>query len=165
MGSEYGATAESKPQIDLGPVTIWWVVWACVWTSALVAGMAYLIVNRDMPTLRIRGLALSLTSIVILHLYWIPTQFATMIGTLLPGDCGYWLMGTLLPCGMALFHGSNTRFQHVAKLQRKYALDGHKFTESPALEHQGGLINRFRALRYTTKILIYVAIAMFAQVC
>ncbi|CAG8251718.1 unnamed protein product [Penicillium nalgiovense] len=164
MGSEYGATAESKPQIDLGPVTIWWVVWACVWTSALVAGMAYLIANRDMPTLRIRGLALSLTSIVILHLYWIPTQFATMIGTLLPGDCGYWLMGTLLPCGMALFHGSNTRFQHVAKLQRKYALDGHNFTEPPALEHKGGLINRFRALRYTTKILIYVAIAMFVQV-
>ncbi|KAJ5213262.1 hypothetical protein N7449_000431 [Penicillium cf. viridicatum] len=164
MGSEYGATAESKAQIDLGPVTIWWAVWACVWTSALVAGMAYLIANRDMPTLRIRGLALSLTSIAILHLYWIPTQFGTMIGTLLPGDCGYWLMGTLLPCGMALFHGSNTRFQHVAKLQRKYALDGYRFTESPALENKDGLINRFRALRYTTKILIYVAIAMFVQV-
>ncbi|KAJ5782293.1 hypothetical protein N7457_004067 [Penicillium paradoxum] len=164
MGSEFGATAESKPEIDLSPVTIWWAVWACVWTSAVLAGMAYLIAHRDMPTLRIRGLALSLTSIVVLHLYWTPTQFGTMIGAIMPGDCGYWLMGTLLPCGMALFHGSNTRFQHVAKLQRKYALDGHRFVDSPPTEQKDGLINRFRQLRYTTKILIYVAIAMFFQV-
>ncbi|KAJ5121292.1 uncharacterized protein N7515_009253 [Penicillium bovifimosum] len=164
MGSEYGNTAETKPQIDLGPVTIWWAVWACVWTSALVAGMAYLIVHRNMPTLRIRGLALSLTSIVVLHLYWVPTQFGTMLGPVLPGDCGYWLMGTLLPCGMALFHGSNTRFQHVAKQQRKFALDGHRLVESTPMEQKDGLLNRFKQLRYTTKILIYVAIAMFAQV-
>jgi hypothetical protein len=164
MGSEYGNTAESKPEIDLGPVTIWWAVWACVWTSALVAGMAYLIAHRDMPTLRIRGLALSLTSIVVLHLYWLPTQFGTMLGAILPGDCGYWLMGTLLPCGMALFHGSNTRFQHIAKQQRKFALDGHRLVEPSPMEQRDGLLNRFRQLRYTTKILIYVAIAMFAQV-
>ncbi|KAJ5951898.1 Regulator of G protein signaling superfamily [Penicillium vulpinum] len=164
MGSEYGVTAASKPQVDLRPVAIWWAVWAFVWTSTLLAGMIYLIVNRDMPALRIRGLALSLTSIVILHLYWLPTQLAVMLGPVMPGDAAYWLMGTLLPCGIALFHGSNTRFQHVAKLQRKYALDGYRFTEPPTLEHKAGLINRFRALRYTTKILIYVAIAMFAQV-
>ncbi|KAJ5563277.1 hypothetical protein N7535_008441 [Penicillium sp. DV-2018c] len=164
MGSEYGNTAQTKPQIDLGPVTIWWAVWACVWTSALVVGMTYLIIHRNMPTLRIRGLALSLTSIVVLHLYWVPTQFGTMLGPVLPGDCGYWLMGTLLPCGMALFHGSNTRFQHVAKQQRKFALDGHRLVESSPMEQKNGLLNRFKQLRYTTKILIYVAIAMFAQV-
>src|SRR4051794_3851707 len=97
MGSELGVTADSKADIDLSPVTIWWAVWACVWTIAVVLGMAYLIVHRNMPTLRIRGLGLSLSAIVLLHLYWAPVQFATMVGPLLPGDCQCWMMGPLLP--------------------------------------------------------------------
>ena len=162
MGSEFGATAESEAQIDLGPVTIWWVVWACVWTTILVAGMVYLIINRNMPTLRIRGLALSLTSIVVLHLYWIPTQFGTMLGAVLPGDCGYWLMGTLLPCGIALFHGSNARFLYVANQQKKF-VDGQRLADSP-VEPKTGLIARFQRLKYTSKILFFVGVGMFMQV-
>lgn len=164
MGSEFGATAESKAQIDLGPVTIWWVVWACVWTTILVAGMVYLIINRNMPTLRIRGLGLSLTSIVVLHLYWIPTQFGTMLAALLPGDCGYWLMGTLLPAGIALFHGSNARFLHVANQQKKFAVDGGRLPDAPPTAPKPGLIGRFQRLKYTHKILFFVGTGIFIQV-
>ncbi|KAJ5464902.1 uncharacterized protein N7458_000588 [Penicillium daleae] len=165
MGSELGITADSKAAIDLSPVSIWWVVWGCVWTAAVAAGMAYLIINRDMPTLRIRGLALSLSSIVLLHLYWWVCQFGNMVGALLPGDAQYWIMGTYLPCGIALFHASNTRFLHVAKLQRKYAQHGYRLVDTtPDGKPKTGLINRFRRLDYTTKILITVGIGMFVQV-
>jgi hypothetical protein len=165
MGSELGITADTKAAIDLSPVSIWWVVWGCVWTAAVAAGMAYLIINRDMPTLRIRGLALSLSSIVLLHLYWWVCQFGTMVGALLPGDAQYWIMGTYLPCGIALFHASNTRFLHVAKLQRKYAQHGYRLVDAvPDQRPKTGLINRFRRLDYTTKILITVGIGMFIQV-
>ncbi|OOQ86855.1 hypothetical protein PEBR_19857 [Penicillium brasilianum] len=165
MGSELGITADSKAALDLSPVSIWWVVWGCVWTAAVAAGMAYLIIHRDMPTLRIRGLGLSLSSIVLLHLYWWVCQFGNMVGALLPGDAQYWIMGTYLPCGIALFHASNTRFLHVAKLQRKYAQHGYRLVDAvPDAKPKTGLINRFRRLDYTTKILITVGIGMFVQV-
>lgn len=163
MGSEYGVTAESEAKLDLGPVTIGWFIWGCLWTLIVLAGMAYLIVNRNMPTLRIRGLGLSLTSIVFLHLYWIPTQLGTMIATVMPGDLGYWLMGTLLPCGMAMFHGSNARFLYIANQQKKFASDGHG-PDLPPAEPKTGLRGRFQRLKYTHKIFFFVAIGMFVQV-
>lgn len=165
MGSELGVTANSKPELVLTPVSIWWAVWACVWTVAVVLGMAYLVVHRNMPTLRIRGLGLSLSAIVLLHLYWMPVQFGTMIGPLMPGDAQYWIMGTYVPCGIALFHASNSRFLHIAKLQKKYAQVGHHVIDSPPdVRRKGCLISRFRHLDYTTKIFITVGIGMFIQV-
>jgi hypothetical protein len=100
MGSELGITASTAELIDMSPVSIWWATWACFWTICVVFGVTYLIINRNAPTLRIRGLALSLSSIGLLHLYWAVCQFATMIGALLPGDCQYWVMGLCLPLGM-----------------------------------------------------------------
>ncbi|KAF7714890.1 Uncharacterized protein PECH_007867 [Penicillium ucsense] len=165
MGSELGLTADTQAQLDLSPVSIWWVVWGCVWTAFVAAGMAYLIVNRDMPTLRIRGLALSLSSIVLLHLFGWVCQFGLLIGAIMPGDTQYWVMGTWLPCGIALFHASNSRFLHVASLQRKFAVQGHRPLDTlPDAKLKPGLINRFRRLTYTTKIVITVGAAMVAQV-
>ncbi|KAJ5683631.1 hypothetical protein N7462_006796 [Penicillium macrosclerotiorum] len=161
MGSELGITAESKAKLDLSPVSIWWAVWACVWTTAVVAGIVYLIIHRNMPILRIRGLPLSLSAIVFLHLYWTPVQFGTMIGSLMPGDTQFWLMGTWFPCGIALFHASNSRFLHVAKLQKRYAQHGYRLMDSsPKLKRKNGLINRFHSLKYTTKILILVFLSV-----
>lgn len=99
MGSELGITASTAELIDLSPVSIWWATWACVWTLAVMAGATYLIINRNAPTLRIRGLGLSLSAIGLLHLYWAVCQFGTMIGAILPGDAQYWIMGTFLPLG------------------------------------------------------------------
>ena len=165
MGSELGITPESKPQAVYTPVSIWWACWAGVWTTAVVLGMLYLIANRNMPTLRIRGLGLSLSAIVLLHLYWASVQFGVMIGPIMPGDAQYWIMGTYLPCGIALFHASNSRFLHVAKHQRKYAHHDSRITESvPEAKPKGGLFARFRQLEYTKRIVIIVSIAMVFQI-
>ncbi|KAJ5564861.1 hypothetical protein N7513_001103 [Penicillium frequentans] len=164
MGSELGITASTAELIDLSPVSIWWATWACVWTLAVVSGATFLIINRNAPTLRIRGLGLSLSAIGLLHLYWAVCQFGTMIGAILPGDAQYWIMGTFLPLGLSLFHASNARFLHVAKLQKKYAQYGHKLFEVKPEGSPKGLINRFRALKYNTKVFIIVGIGMFVQV-
>ncbi|KAJ0417549.1 hypothetical protein BJY00DRAFT_315841 [Aspergillus carlsbadensis] len=162
MGSELGITADSKPVADYSPVSIWWATWAAVWTVAVSLGMAYLIVRRDTPVLRIRSLGLSLSAIVLLHLYYTSVQFGTMIGALMPGDAQYWIMGTYLPCGMALFYGSNTYFLHVAKLQKRFAPYGSRSGDAPS-NNQGGYIGRFRRLPYTTRVVILVGIAMVIQ--
>ena len=163
MGSELGLTASSVEQLDFSPVSIWWICWGCVWTTAVVAGVIYLIVHRKSPILRIRGLGLSLSAIALLHLYWWSCQFGTMAAAVIPGDEQYWVMGTYLPCGIALFHASNARFLYVAKLQKKYA-DGTRLLKPRSLEHSGGLSGRFRRLSYNTKILITVGIGMISQV-
>jgi hypothetical protein len=124
--------------------------------------MAYLIVHRNTPTVRIRGLGLSLSAVVLLHMYWASVQTGVMIGAMMPGDAQYWIMGTYLPCGMALFHASNSRFLHVAKLQKKYVQPRNSITGSPS--QRRGLISRFHRLAYTTKTLIIVGILMVVQV-
>lgn len=164
MGSELGLHSESKAAILINPVTIWWACWACIWTTAVVAGVAFLIYHRRSPILRLRGLGLSLSAIFLLHIYWASCQFGLMVGALMPGDAQYWIMGTYLPCGIALFHASNSRFLHVAKLQKKYTPEGKHLIESPEAKRRGGLINRFRRLDYSTKVIITVGAGMALQV-
>lgn len=165
MGSELGVSAKTKPQLHITPVSIWWACWACVWTAAVVLGMGILIARRNSPVLRIRGLGLSLSAIVLLHLYWISVQLGLMIAPLMPGNVQYWIMGTYLPCGIALFHASNSRLLHVAKLQTKYVQPRSPLTDPPRdSKHKSGLIDRFRRLDYTVRIIIIVSIGMFSQV-
>lgn len=63
-----------------------------------------------------------------------------------------------------MFHASNSRFLHVAKLQKKYAQYGHHLFEPSSTKPQAGLINKFRALTYTAKILVVVSIGMVFQI-
>ncbi|KAL4924248.1 uncharacterized protein BDV17DRAFT_220041 [Aspergillus undulatus] len=164
MGSELGVTADSKAELVKTPAAIFWVVWGIVWTAVIVAGMAFLVRNRDSPILRVRSLALSLAAITFLHIYWWCVQFGVLIGPLMPGDTQYWIMGIYLPCGLALFHGSNSYFLHVAKLQRKYAKYSFLDQTPEVKRSQGGLVGKFRRLEYTTRVVILVAIAMFVQI-
>ncbi|EAU31353.1 conserved hypothetical protein [Aspergillus terreus NIH2624] len=164
MGSEMGVTPDSKPQAVYSPVSIFWACWCAVWTTAVLCGMAFLIIRRDSPVIRVRGLWLSLAAVLFLHAYWAPVQFGVMIGPIMPGDAQYWIMGTYLPIGIALFHASNARFLHVAKLQKKYIRPGSSYDDMPAhMQRRPGLIVRFKRLDYTNKTLVVVAIAIVIQ--
>ncbi|EYE94640.1 uncharacterized protein EURHEDRAFT_403185 [Aspergillus ruber CBS 135680] len=163
MGSELGVTADSKAEPLITSVTTWWSCWACIWTVIIVSGIAFLIVNRKAPVLRVRGLGLSLAAIVTLHLYWITIQIGLMLGPLMPGDAEFWVMGIYLPLGIALFHASNSRFLHVAKAQKKYT-QRDSTLESPSDSKKGSLINRFRHLDYSKKMIVVVGIGMLVQV-
>ncbi|KAJ5623970.1 hypothetical protein N7510_000279 [Penicillium lagena] len=165
MGSEQGVNADSTPELRFTPLGIWWTCWACVWTVPIAIGIAYLIAHRNTPPLRVRGLGLSLSAIVLLHFYWMSVQFHSTFDAVEPQVSEYWIMGTWLPCGIALFHASNSRFLHVAMLQKKYAQPGNRLIDYPFTSRsKSGLINRFRRLSYTSKVLIVVGISMFIQV-
>lgn len=160
-------SARSPPGISITPVTIWWAVWAAVWTIAVLCGMVYLFVHRNAPPVRIRGLGLCLSAIVFLHGYWGIVQFGLMIGAIMPDSTQYWVMGIWLPCGIALFHGYNTRFLYVAKMQKKYAQYGHRLFKQSIVEarpNKSNVVARFRALNYNTRIFITVGVGMFVQV-
>lgn len=163
MGSELGVTADSKAEPLITSVTTWWSCWACIWTVIVASGIAFLIVNRKAPVLRVRGLGLWLAAIVMLHLYWITIQIGLMLGPLMPGDAEFWVMGLYLPLGIALFHASNSRFLHVAKAQKKYT-QRDSTPESPSDSKKGGLIDRFRRLDYSKKMIVVVGFGMLVQV-
>ncbi|KAG5921548.1 hypothetical protein E4U42_005805 [Claviceps africana] len=162
MGSELGITADSKPEVRLDGVGIWWICWACTWTVLLACGMAYLVRNRDAPILRVRGIGLSLSAVVLLHLYWFSVQLAYVLGALTPGESEYWIMGTYLPLGIALFHASNSRFLYVAQAQQRY-LTRASSKPPQSSRRASGVLRRFRDLDYTSKMVFLVGLGMGLQ--
>ncbi|KAJ5937848.1 hypothetical protein N7454_004190 [Penicillium verhagenii] len=105
-------------------VGVFYISFCVVWTVLLLAGMVFCLINRHIPILRVRGLPLSFSAIALLHVYWISGQIAYPINktvqTVLFYDIRYFSMGIYLPLGIALFHASNIRFLHVAKMQKQY---------------------------------------------
>ena len=122
--------------------------------------MAFLISKRNIPMLRIRGLGLSLAAITLLHLYWISCQLGYVVGSLAPGDAEYWIMGTYFPFGIALFQAANARFLYVAKAQSKYAEPDRRGPQP----RKAGIVNKYKRLDYTSKMLIAVGLGMVFQV-
>ncbi|EGR47475.1 uncharacterized protein TRIREDRAFT_63981 [Trichoderma reesei QM6a] len=165
MGTELGLTADSKPEARLDSVGIWWICWSAVWTLLLLAGAGFLILKRNTPMLRIRGIGLSLSAIFLLHLFWMAVQLGYVIGPLYPGDTQYWIMGTYLPLGIGLFHGSNSRFLHIAQRQKQY-LESKSDSQAAAKTSNkdgDGFISRFRRLDHTAKVILLVGSGMLFQ--
>ncbi|KAL0934865.1 uncharacterized protein CTRU02_209456 [Colletotrichum truncatum] len=154
------------PAFNTEPAAIFWLTWGGLWTIMVICGMAFLYVNRNMPFLRIRGLALSFASVTLLHLYWFSCQAGLSYGSLMPDSAEFWVMSLYLPFGIALFHASNSRFLHIAKAQRKYA---GKPASLPQADTNAcsckdkTLVGRFRKLDYTTKMLAIVCTGMVLQ--
>jgi hypothetical protein len=161
MGSELGITADMAHKARLDAVGIFWIVLASTWTVLLLCGMAFLFIRRNMPVLKMRGLAVSLSAVTCLHLYWVSVQLGYVVGPIAPGDHEYWIMGTWLPFGIALFHASNSRFLHVAQAQRRF-VEREKYPS--AQQPNRSLLGRFRQLANPAKILVVIACGMVFQV-
>lgn len=148
-------------------VGIFYITFCATWTLLVFLGMVFCWFNRSSPILKIRGLPLSFTAITFLHIYWILAQIVYPIGMTLPiviaYDVQYFFMGIWLPLGIALFHASNSRFLHIAKLQKQFT--------RPELRSRSGCdggksswLCRLRNMNYTKRILIFIGIGIVAQV-
>lgn len=161
------AAVSAAPTLNAEPAALFWLAWGGLWTVLVLGGMAFLFVNRKMPFLRIRGLALSFGAVTMLHLYWISVQIGLAIGSYVPDGAEFWVMGLYLPFGIALFHASNSRFLHVAKAQRRYAGTSGVLPQpeqKPCDGKDKTLVGRFQKLDYTTKMLAVVSTGMLLQV-
>ncbi|OLN96243.1 hypothetical protein CCHL11_04452 [Colletotrichum chlorophyti] len=155
----------SPPKWDR--IGIFYIAFASTWTALVLAGIIFLWINRSSPILKIRGLPLAFGSIIFLHLYWIMAQITYPIGMTMPiviaYDVQYFIMGTWFPLGIALFHASNSRFLHVAKLQKL------RFTGNGDQARRGcngartSWLCRFRNMDYSRRIMIFIGIGMVFQ--
>jgi hypothetical protein len=148
-------------------VGIFYITFCATWTTLVLAGMAFCWVNRQSPVLKIRGLPLSFASITFLHLYWILAQITYPIGMTMPivlaYDIQYFFMGIWFPLGIALFHASNLRFLHVAKLQKQFT--DPEFSKRDERNKVGKpWLLRLRNMSYTRRVLVFIGTAMILQV-
>jgi hypothetical protein len=155
-----------SPKFD--GVGIFYITFCAVWTVIVVAGMVFCWMNRQLPILKVRGLGLSFASVTFLHIYWILSQIVYPVGVTMPVlvayDIQYFVMGIWFPLGIALFHAANLRLLHVAELQKRFT--------HPALIRKGGnnganssWVSRIRSLKYDTKVMVFIGIGIFVQVC
>ncbi|KAH8649593.1 hypothetical protein BGZ61DRAFT_524700 [Ilyonectria robusta] len=162
--AESGSMAAKPPQphANLDGLGIFWITFALSWTFIVAGGMIFLWRRRDMPMLRIRGLPLSFLAITLLHLYWGAVQTGYVWFPLAAPEIEFWIMSVYLPCGIALFHASNSRFLYVAKTQKElFASDTASIISTPAKTKS--FLRRFQSLNYTQKILIFVGAGMAFQ--
>lgn len=155
---------ETKPTARVDSLAIFYAVLAGTWTCCLVAGVTFLLRNRDSPILRIRGIALSIFAVGFLHCYWVSVQFGYTTGPVMPGDAEYWIMSTWLPLGIALFHASNTRFLHVARAQRRFVAYEKVEAGQQTNGRRKGLLARFHRMGHTSKVFALVGAGMVFHV-
>ncbi|VUC38048.1 unnamed protein product [Clonostachys rosea] len=147
-------------------VGIFFVSFCGIWSTLVFAGMTFCWFNRRNPILKIRGLSLSFSAILLLHMFWVLAQLLYPIGKTLPiiivYDIQYFFISICFPLGIALFHASNSRLVRISKLQRQFCNQ----SQSPAKCNGGdsSLLCRIRNLNYTTKLMILISVAMAVQV-
>lgn len=168
LGSEFGTTPDTKPEVRLNAVGIWWIVFGAVWTALLACGMGYLYTKRKSPTVRIRGLPLTFAGLILLHLYWITVQIGYAIGPLAPEMAQFWIMSIWYPFGIALFQAGNSQFLHVAKAQSRFARPpSHMSSRFDEKKQQPKTLSRWqkiKAMEYQTKMATLVTVGMLCQV-
>lgn len=138
------------------------------WTIILLCGAIFLVCNRNLPFLRIRKVALTVSAVATLHVYWLLCLLAYGLNGFFPCGTEFWIMNIYLPFGIALFHASNSQLLYIAGLQRKFAstesLLGGKEKHQEDRHGWRKQLEKLKARKATEKIMLYIAIGMAAQV-
>ncbi|KAG5928309.1 hypothetical protein E4U42_000851 [Claviceps africana] len=156
----------SPPNFDR--VGSFFIAFGSLWTFLVFAGMLFCVLNRKNPILKIRCLPLSFGAIFMLHCYWVLAQVTYSVGQTMPivlaYDIQYFFMGIYYPLGMALFHASNLRFLHVARLQRQFAHPEPRAQEQRYHGIKAMLQCRRRNWGYTARIMLWIGVGMIFQI-
>lgn len=147
---------------------IFYITWAASWTTLVLSGMVFCWINRKSPILKIRGLPLSFGAIILLHSYWILAQITYPIAHTMPlvlaYDIQYFFMGIYFPLGIALFHASNLRFLHIAKLQKQFTHPALRLKTQGCNGARTSWLCRFRNMGYTKRVMSFISVGMAVQV-
>lgn len=92
-----------------------------VWNLALAAGMTFLWIHRELPSLKMRRIPLLLAGVFSLHVYAALCIIVYPVGAAFNCTVEFWVMSIWLPFGIALFHASNSQFLHLASRQKHFA--------------------------------------------
>ncbi|PYH93975.1 hypothetical protein BO71DRAFT_354126 [Aspergillus ellipticus CBS 707.79] len=155
----------SPPKWDA--VGVFYISLCTIWTTLLLAGIAFCLYNRRIPMLRVRGLPLSFSAIALLHVYWILGQLSYPVGATMPTvlayDIQYFGMGIYFPLGIALFQASNLRFLHIAKMQRQQFYCQEVKPNRRGKDSNASWLSRLKNMDYMNRAFLFIGIGMVVQ--
>ncbi|KAJ5312636.1 hypothetical protein PENANT_c007G06881 [Penicillium antarcticum] len=139
---------------------------AITWTTVILAGSVFLILNRHEQCIRIRNLPLVLSAVSCLHVYWILCMVAYSMGDNYPCVAEYWIMSIYFPVGIALFQANSMQLLNVFGIQEKLLLNAQQpyrpqFINTPASSTR--YLARWKQLNLVQRTQLGIAVGMVAQ--
>lgn len=101
---------------DLGKTYIGIIL---AWTVMLCAGVAWLVMNRRVPFIKMRNLPLAIASTAFLHVYLVKIVLAYTTNGHFLCSAEFWIMSIYLPFGIALFQANITQLRSISYRQKK----------------------------------------------
>ena len=140
---------------------------AIAWTVVLGVGMLWLIKNRQLPSIKIRNIALAIAATAVLHVYLVKILLAYTTNGHFPCSAEFWIMSIYLPSGIALFQANMVQLLSISDQQRLLLTAGPaSFQEKPVAPQtwSGRVHKRWHEMTTAHKAYIFIGIGMIVQV-
>ena len=98
---------------------ITYIVFALVYTILFYAACAFLWSYRNHPVVKMRKISLTLSSIMILHVYLFIVLIVYPLNGVFPCGVEFWVMSLYLPIGIGLFQAQNQQLLIVSREQNQ----------------------------------------------
>lgn len=138
------------------------------WTIILAGGIAWLIVNRRVPSVKIRNVALSVAAVAFLHVYLVKIFLAYTTNGHFTCSAEFWIMSIYLPFGIALFQANTVQLENISEeqqllLRRESSLSQYDIRK--ASRQTRNVWDWWRSATSAQRTYVYIGIGMLIQVC
>ena len=89
----------SDANLNLDSLGQLYIILGLLWTLLLLAGIVVLVVNRNVPAVRVRHLRVSLAGVCMLHVYGFLALFGYVLNGKGPCSAEYWVRVAPIPKG------------------------------------------------------------------
>jgi hypothetical protein len=169
-----------RPNLDAIGVT--YVALTIIYTLVVSLELYLLYCQKSAFCVRIRNLRVVFASVSTLHIYLILVLLVYPWNGLFPCSAEFWIMSVFLPCGMALFQGTNSQSSLCFLLRQPTACNarvlkayesqrrlGKNFLEGARKKRltltPGGLYEAWVALDATAKVYVGTVVGLTVSVC
>ncbi|KAJ9612644.1 hypothetical protein H2200_004241 [Cladophialophora chaetospira] len=134
------------------------------WTVILYAGVAFLVINRNVAFIKIRNLPLAVAAISFLHVYLVKIFLAYTTNGHFSCSAEFWIMSIYLPFGIALFQANLAQLRSISDQQRDLAFSGEKILDGTSKQSPlRNLWERWTALSGIQRSYVYIGLGMVVQ--
>ena len=95
----------TRPNLDM--LGLFYIAFAAAYSVVVLTVLVALFHVRNTHAVRIRGFAVTCSTVLFLHLYLILILLVYPLNGYFTCGCEFWIMSILLPLGMALFQGGD----------------------------------------------------------
>lgn len=159
---------DNSQKANLDSLSRLYIALTVVWTALLAAGIVFLVVNRNLPFLRIRNLSLGIAAVCTLHVYWVLAMLVYTMNGAWPCQVEYWVMSIYLPFGIALYQANSTVLQKISILQDKFYAKSQglhvSVNSKPNIRGWRKSVAKWQGLNVTERAMYGIGLGMLAQV-